>query len=105
MTTLRFLHFPSMNTNFRKSSQFTMSSVSVSTANYERSLRDFISSMCICFLSPVEKNINQISGNKSEIKHCLIETNSLLIGEFIFILNIDWMVRNNYMSPKLTSSL
>ena len=74
MTTLRFLHFPSMNTNFRKSSQFTMSSVSVSTANYERSLRDFISSMCICFLSPVEKNI--------------IETNSLLIGEFIFILNL-----------------
>ena len=27
------------------------------------------------------------------IRHWSIETNSLLIGEFIFILNIDWMER------------
>ena len=26
---------------------------------------------------------------------CLIETNSFLIGEFMFILNADWMGRNN----------
>lgn len=29
---------------------------------------------------------------------CLIETNSFLIGEFMFILNADWMGRNNLMS-------
>ena len=51
--------------------------------------------MHICILSPVEKSVNQIAVNKSKIKHCLIENNSFLIGEFIFILNTDWMGKNN----------
>ena len=42
-------------------------------------------------------------GDKSKIKHWLIETNSFLIGEFIFILNADWLGRNNWMSKLIIS--
>ena len=42
-------------------------------------------------------------GGKSKIKHWLIETNSFLIGEFIFILNADWLGRNNWMSKLIIS--
>ena len=55
----------------------------------------------MCFLSPVEKNVNQIAVNKSKIKHCLIETNSFLIGGFIFMLNADWMGRKNIKNVKV----
>ena len=47
------------------------------------------------FLALSTKNVNQIAVNKSKIKHCILETNSFLTGEFIFILNTDWMGRNN----------
>ena len=56
------------------------------------------------FLVLSKRNVNQIAVNKSSllylfdksnVKHCLIETNGFLIGEFMFILNIDWMGRNN----------
>ena len=42
-------------------------------------------------------------GDKSKIQHWLIETNSFLIGEFIFILNADWLGRNNWMSKLIIS--
>ena len=74
-----------------------MSSISVSTTTFMNDSPRFYF-IHICFLSPIGKNVNQIAVNKSKIKHCLIETNSFPIGEFIFILNNDWMGRNNKMS-------
>ena len=47
------------------------------------------------FLSSFEKKVNQMEVNISKNKHCLIETNSFLIGEFTSKLNTDWMERIN----------
>ena len=96
MTTLRFQHFPSINTNFSKSSKLEVPNVIyINTYHnfYEQSLRFYF--IHICFLSPVEKNVNQIALNKNKINHCLIESNSFLTGEFVFMLNTNWMRRNN----------
>ena len=96
MTTLRFQHFPSINTNFSKSSKLEVPNVIyINTYHnfYEQSPRFYV--IHICFLSPVEKNVNQIALNKNKINHYLIESNSFLTGEFVFMLNTNWMRRNN----------
>ena len=57
----------------------------------------------ICFICSNKEIVNQIV-NKSKSKHWIIETSSFLIGTFIFILNNEWMGRNNCMSMLLKES-
>ena len=58
---------------------------------YELSLLDFISYMFAFIALSKKKYVNQLGINKSKIKHCLIETNSFLISEFIwYVILIGW---------------
>ena len=64
MNTFKFPHFSSMNTNFSRSSKFPMSSISIPITTFIQTYSPRFYFIHIYFLSPVEKNVNQIAVNK-----------------------------------------